>query len=264
MHGFCPLASGSKGNVLYFGTDKTKLLIDAGISAKNVTERLQEIGVSIDEIDAIMISHEHTDHIAGLKALALKYAIPIFANMETAKAILEELEELPQFKIFTTGEPFIFQDLEIHPFAVPHDAREPVGFTIQTEEHKIGICTDLGFATSLVQHELKQCHVLYVEANHRPSMVHACARPPFYKERVLSGTGHLSNEDCGKLLVQIAHEGILQVYLAHLSSECNTPEVALNTVQEILKKEGITLPLTIAYQEKRSAATELYLMKKMI
>jgi phosphoribosyl 1,2-cyclic phosphodiesterase len=257
MIGFCPLASGSKGNCIYIGTKKTKILVDAGISMKNIKEKLLELGTSIEKIDAIMISHEHTDHIAGLRVLASKLGIPIIANTETAKAIVEQFHECPNFKIFITGETFEFQDLEIHPFTVQHDARDPVAFTIKTEHEKLGICTDLGFATSLVQNHLKNCHILYVEANHKPSMVHASSRPASYKQRVLSRTGHLSNEACGELLAHVAHDAIKQVYLAHLSSECNTPDTALNTVSSILQLHGIALNIAIAHQEVRSKATPL-------
>src|SRR5205809_610048 len=121
MNGFCPLASGSKGNAIYFGTSQTRILIDAGISAKTARERLDEIGVDLRDIDAILITHEHTDHIKGLSSLAVKAKIPVLANSETAKAILETLDEMPKFKIFTTGETFEFGDIEVHPFTIPHD-----------------------------------------------------------------------------------------------------------------------------------------------
>jgi phosphoribosyl 1,2-cyclic phosphodiesterase len=255
MYGFCPLASGSKGNCIYLGTKKTKLLIDAGISTKAIKERLAEINVDISEIDAIIVSHEHTDHILGLKVLALKHNIPIIANSLTAKAILDHLHECPKFKIFITGESFEFQDLEIHPFSIQHDAVDPVAFTFRFDGLKLGVCTDLGFVTSLVRNHLLECNVLYVEANHKPSMVHSSSRPMSYKQRVLGRTGHLSNEACGELLSHVAHDGLKQVYLAHLSSECNSPEVALSTVASILEQHGITTRIAIAHQETNSIPT---------
>lgn len=255
MYGFCPLASGSKGNCLYLGTKKTKILIDAGISTKNIKERLSEIDVCLSEIDAVFVSHEHGDHIMGLKVLAFKYKIPIVTNTLTAKAIVEDFGECPKFKIFQTGEPFDFHDLHVHPFSVQHDARDPVAFTLQFDQFKLGICTDLGFVTSLVTSKLSNCNVLYVEANHKPSMVHASSRPMSYKQRVLSRSGHLSNEDCAELLSHVAHDALKQVYLAHLSSECNSPEVALTTVTEILNTKGITLPISVCPQEKKSTPT---------
>lgn len=200
MKGFCPLASGSKGNCVYLGTGQTKILIDAGISAKALQARLGEINVDLAEIDAILITHEHTDHIQGLKTLAYKMGIPVLANHETAKGIVDVFHDCPKFKIFSTGESFEFGDLEIHPFSIQHDTVDPVAFTIKTGSLKLGFCTDLGFATTLVQSKLQECDYLYLEANHQISMVHSSSRPMIYKQRVLSRSGHLSNEACGTLL----------------------------------------------------------------
>jgi len=249
MYGFCPLASGSKGNCIYVGTKETKILIDAGISAKAVRAKLAEINVALEDIDAIFVTHEHTDHIQGLKVLAFKLGIPVFANSETAKGIVEYLHECPKFKIFSTGETFEFGDMEIHPFSIQHDTLDPVAFTIRINNMKLGFCADLGFVTTLVQNQLRDCDYLYIEANHQPSMVHASARPMVYKQRVLSRTGHLSNEACGNLLREIAHTDLKHVHLAHLSSECNTPDVALNVIREILEKQGISLEMCTAPQD---------------
>lgn len=249
MQGFCPLASGSKGNSLYLGTSQTRILIDAGISAKTVASRLHEIGVALNEIDAILITHEHTDHIKGLTSLAITHQIPVFANSDTAKAIIEILGETPKFKIFSTGETFEFGDLQIHPFSIQHDTLDPVAFTIKTPEHKIGICTDLGFATTLVKSHLKNCDYLYVEANHQPSMVHACNRPQVYKQRVLSRQGHLSNEQCAELLAEIAHTNLKHIHLAHLSQECNSPELALEIISNKLMELEYRIETSIAFQD---------------
>lgn len=254
MKGFCPLASGSKGNSIYLGTEQTKILVDAGLSGKALIQKLSEINVDISEIDGILISHEHIDHIQGLKVLALRLGIPILANAETAKGIVGALHDCPKFKIFATGETFEFGDLEIHPFSIQHDTLDPVAFTIKTAGLKLGFCTDLGFVTTLVSTQLRDCDYLYVEANHQPSMVHASARPMVYKQRVLSRTGHLSNEACGQLLSQVYHPGLKHVHLAHLSSECNTPEVAINVVQGILRAQGISIDMCTAPQHMISRA----------
>lgn len=254
MKGFCPLASGSKGNSVYLGTTQTKILIDAGISAKALQARLGEINVDISEIDAILITHEHTDHIQGLKVLAYKMGIPVLANHDTAKGIVETFHGCPKFKIFSTGETFEFGDLEIHPFSIQHDTLDPVAFTIRVNDLKLGICTDLGHATSLVQTHLSHCDYLYLESNHQPSMVHASPRPMVYKQRVLSRNGHLSNEACGNLLAHVYHPKLKHVHLAHLSSECNSPETALSVVGDILKPHGIQLEMCVAPQDKISRA----------
>ncbi|MFI5333731.1 MAG: MBL fold metallo-hydrolase [Chlamydiales bacterium] len=252
MRGFCPLASGSKGNCIFFGSDETKILIDAGIGPKIIEKRLEEIGVSLEEIDAILVTHEHTDHISGLSALGCRMGIPIFANRETAKGIYTQLKECPKFKIFSTGESFEFSDLEILPFSIKHDALDPVAFTIRMGEVKVGLCADLGFATSLVKQALLKCDYLYLEANHQPSMVFASSRPAVYKERVLSRLGHLSNEECGDLLVELFHPDLKHVHLAHLSSECNTPEVAIGVVEGKLKQKDFAVDLSIAHQDRIS------------
>ena len=252
MIGFCPLASGSKGNSIYLGTGKTKILVDAGISLKDLTERLLKIGVEVQSIDAVLITHEHIDHIRGISALCRKWNIPVFANRETAKAIAAVSTFMPKFKIFSTGESFQFEDVKVHPFSIQHDAIEPVAFTFEFGKLKVGVCADLGFATTLVTHQLQNCDYLYVEANHQPSMVHASSRPMVYKQRVLSRQGHLSNEESAKLISDVHHEKLKHVYLAHLSSECNTPELALKIITETLEKENKSVNVTVSPQSEIS------------
>ncbi len=252
MNGFCPLASGSKGNSIFLGTQKTRVLIDAGLSALAITKKLAEIDVGLETIQAILVTHEHTDHIRGLAQLSEKWKIPILANAETAKSIVSILNCRPQFKIFTTGEPFSFGDLEVLPFSVPHDTPDPVAFRVRAMENTIGFCADLGYATSLVRKMLEGCDYLYLEANHQPSMVHACPRPAVYKERVLSRQGHLSNEACAELLVSLNHAGLKHVHLAHLSSECNSEDLALKIVGDALSQAASDAKISIAYQSKVS------------
>ena len=245
MEGYCPLASGSKGNCIYLGTKKTKILVDAGISGSATKRKLEQLGVGLEEIQAILISHDHSDHIIGLKTLAFRYGIPVFANAETAKGIYAALGSCPQFKIFTTGESFSFGDIDIHPFSIQHDTVDPVAFTLSTKGLKIGICTDLGFPTTLVRSHLKDCDYLMVEANHEPSMVHASSRPQIYKQRVLGRSGHLSNEACALLLSEVMGENLKHIHLAHLSEECNSEATALDVVK---KKIGDRIEISIAPQ----------------
>ncbi len=252
MHGFCPLASGSRGNAIFLGTDRVRLLIDAGTNCATLEERLAEIGVALNTIDAILLTHEHIDHISSIPVLVEKCKIPVFANAETAKGLCEALGYRPRFKIFTTGEPFSFEGLEIFPFSIPHDTLDPVAFTVRTQGMKLGFCTDLGYAPSMVAKELQLCDYLYVEANHQPSMVHSSHRPAIYKKRVLSRQGHLSNQDCAALIASVFHSQLKHVHLAHLSGECNTPEVALQVVGDFLAAQGKTVPLSIAWQDRSS------------
>ncbi|MBI3236271.1 MAG: MBL fold metallo-hydrolase [Chlamydiales bacterium] len=252
MIGFCPLASGSKGNALYLGTPSVKILIDAGLSCKALEQRLEMIQVSMDQIDAILITHEHIDHIRGLEILSSKYDIPIFANADTAKVLISSFKKKARFKIFSTGETFEFADLEIHPFSIQHDAIDPVAFTIGAQGLKLGICADIGFITTHVLSKLQLCDYLYIEANHEISMVHSSSRPAVYKQRVLGRQGHLSNQECAQLIADVFHPGLKHIYLAHLSSECNSAELALQIISRQIASYGATTQVSIALQESIS------------
>jgi phosphoribosyl 1,2-cyclic phosphodiesterase len=252
MIGFCPLASGSKGNAIYLGTKETKILIDAGISYKQLQLRLSEIGVDVADIEAVLITHEHMDHIAGLKTLCTHSKVCVISNAETAKGIYQNLQFLPRFKIFTTGEAFEFKDLRIHPFSVQHDTLDPVGFVIETQNLKLGFCTDLGYVTSLVVSHLQGCDYLYLEANHEPESVYASNRSYIYKQRVLSRQGHLSNQESSNLLLSVMHKNLKHVHLAHLSSECNSEKGALQSIRRVMEKAGHLPEISIAYQDKIS------------
>ncbi len=252
MIGFCPLASGSKGNSIYFGSKDAKILIDDGISFAQLSLRLSQVNVKIEEIDAVLITHEHTDHIYGLKVLSEKLDIPIFANSDTAKGIYNNLNILPKFKIFTTCEEFEFKDLQILPFSVQHDTLDPVGFIIKTNNLKFGFCTDLGFVTTLVAKMLKDCDYLYIESNHHISMVHSSNRSFVYKQRVLSRQGHLSNSDCIKLLDEILHPNLKHIHIAHISNECNSKELIKELVENLLKKKNSKAEVSLTYQDKIS------------
>jgi phosphoribosyl 1,2-cyclic phosphodiesterase len=252
--GYYPLASGSQGNCAVYVSDEAIFLIDAGISCRATERHLADLNLSLKDIKAILITHEHGDHIKGLKTLYKKCPAPILANSGTARGIVAAFGETPRFKIFSTGESFRFLDVDVHPFSVQHDTMDPVGFTLQSPYGKLGWCTDLGFVTTLVRTRLQNCDYLFVEANHDVARVHACPRPQSYKQRVLGRTGHLSNAACADLIEAVYHEGLQHVTLAHLSSECNSPQTALETVQTRLAKKQIAVPLQIAYQDRRSEA----------
>jgi phosphoribosyl 1,2-cyclic phosphodiesterase len=252
MIGFCPLASGSRGNSLYLGTKKTKILIDVGLSYKEISARLEKIGVKMDEISAILITHEHLDHIEGLKTLVGKKEIPVLTNSETAKGICKSLQINPKFKIFSTDETFEYEDLVIHPFSIQHDTLDPVAFVIQTEQIKIGICTDLGLVTSLVKMNLQGCDYLYIEANHDVNTLFSSKRPEALKKRISGRQGHLSNQEALHLIASVLHPDLKHIYLAHLSSECNNPELTKQIVEEFLKSKSSKAKISIAYQEQIS------------
>ena len=258
MIGFCILSSGSKGNATYIESPQAKLLLDCGINYKQLRLKLEEIERSPSDIDAILVSHEHGDHIKGIEKLAKDHDIPIFANSATIKEMLKEFSFRPRFKVFTTGETFEYKDMIIHPFSIQHDTVDPVAFTIEMMGLKFGFCTDLGFATSYTEQELKGCNYLVLEANHEVAFVHASSRPSVYKERVLSRLGHLSNDQCADLLAKIYHGELEEVFLAHLSEECNHPDVALTKIKNHLEGCGIKVKLSVALQHQISKIVGLY------
>lgn len=256
MYSFCPLASGSKGNCTFVKTEKTQLLVDVGISARAIQNHLEELGTHPSEINAILLTHEHTDHIRAAKIFSERWQTPIICNRETAKALCLAFETHTdfRFKLFTTEEPFTFADLTITPFGVQHDAIEPVGFRLESSEWAAGICTDLGIWTETIAEHLRGCAVLLIEANHEPDYVFASPRSRVYKERVTGRFGHLSNRACAELIESAHTDRLNQVYLGHLSSECNSPEKALSVISEYLQSKGITAQLLIASQQMRSPA----------
>ncbi|MEM8628592.1 MAG: MBL fold metallo-hydrolase [Chlamydiota bacterium] len=253
MQGFFPLASGSKGNALLIASKETRLLIDAGISTKRLRAALTQYGFSLEEIEGVVVTHEHHDHIAGLRLLQEKWGIPIFCNLSTAKEICHRFGGFPfKCKIFSTGEAFSYKDFSIDPFSISHDTLDPVALRVNVCNHTIGICTDLGFVSSLVERKLRLCDIVYLESNHDPELVQKSKRPSTYKVRVLGNQGHLSNASCANLLGKIYHPGMRAIYLAHLSSECNTHELAVNTTHSFLSNQGVDIPIIVAQQDEPS------------
>ncbi|MFZ4773577.1 MAG: MBL fold metallo-hydrolase [Chlamydiia bacterium] len=247
MQGFCSLGSGSKGNVTVLKGEKSLFLIDVGLSKKRIEELLEKVGLELKDVNGILITHEHHDHIAGLEMIVKHHDIPVYANCETAKVLHSSMSVRPKFKIFETGVNFMLEEFLVYPFSIPHDTVEPVGFTFTYKDKKLGICTDIGFPTPQAIRALQACTHLILESNHDVGMVHACNRPQVYKRRVLSKQGHLSNEESRALLNAIIHDQLELVVLAHLSQECNHPNTALKTM------EGIQTPIEVLHQEGPSA-----------
>lgn len=242
---FVPLASGSKGNCTYLEMGMFKCLIDIGASRHYIVERLRSLSVSPEEIQGILISHEHTDHVSGLRNFIKTYRTPIICNLATARALrnLSDLE--PKFHIFVTGTTFTLGEMTVQTFNVPHDAEDPVGFVFHHQGKKLGFCTDVGQVTSWIAHSLYNCDTLLIESNHDPEMVRQSTRAPIYKERVLSQIGHLSNAECAQLLRKIITPRLKTLYLAHLSNECNTPELALTSALSVLEPLSEVTPVIV-------------------
>lgn len=231
----CSIASGSSGNCIYVGSGDTHLLVDTGISKKRIEESLAELDVKGEELSGILITHEHTDHIQGLGVFSRKYEIPIYATVGTIAGIrgCGGLGEIPDrlFRKIVKDTPFAIGDLNVKPFAISHDANEPTGFRIETEDKAVAIATDLGMYDEYIIENLKGLDAVLLEANHDIHMLEVGPYPYYLKQRVLGNQGHLSNELSGRLLCNILHDQLKYVVLGHLSKENNYPELAYETVK---------------------------------
>jgi len=235
----CVLASGSAGNAILIRTASSALLIDAGLPLKDLAQRLAEAGCAFDQIQGICISHEHSDHVSGLALVHSRHQIPVYSNRGTIEALQQEegFRDL-RCRLFTTGQAFTVGDFTVEPFAVSHDASEPVGFVVIAAGIRVGIVTDTGMATTLVRAHLRDCRVVVVESNHDEKMLRDAKRPAYLKQRIMSRHGHLSNKAAANLLAEIAGPHLHTAYLAHLSRECNRGDLALETAQRGLTDAG--------------------------
>ncbi len=230
----CVLASGSKGNAIWIADDRTQILFDAGLSGIEIQRRCHSKSLDPAKLSAIIVSHEHADHIQGVGILSRRFHLPIYISEKTAKTAGHLLGKVPDIRHFDCGTVFSVDSLMISPFSIPHDAEDPAGFTIIKNGMKIGIATDLGIATAMVKERLKACHILVIEANHDPEMLIKGPYPWPLKQRIQGRTGHLSNTDSKELLSDLKHEGLQHVVLAHLSETNNTPEKARGEVGQAL------------------------------
>lgn len=231
----CSIASGSSGNCIYIGSEENHILIDAGISGKRVEAGLKELDLSGKDLDGILVTHEHSDHIKGLGVLSRKYQVPIYATPGTIEGIkgtgsLGAIDPELFVKI-TPDENFFVGDLKISPFRVSHDAAEPTAYRVDCQEKSMAVATDLGVYTDYTVDKLKGLDVLLLEANHDIHMLEVGAYPYYLKRRILGERGHLSNESAGKLLCKLLHDNLKNVLLGHLSKENNFAELAYETVK---------------------------------
>ena len=230
----CMLSSGSKGNSIYISDGSTSILVDAGLSGIEIERRMKSKELNPEKLDAIVISHEHADHIHGVGVLSRRYSIPVYISKKTFKAASPFLGKINEFKKFECGEKFTINNLTFHPFSISHDAEDTAGFTVSLNSTKIGIATDLGIATTMVKEHLKKCSVLILEANHDPDMLANGPYPWPLKQRIKSRTGHLSNEQSKALLQEIQHDALEHVILSHISETNNTPQKAISVVGQAI------------------------------
>jgi phosphoribosyl 1,2-cyclic phosphodiesterase len=259
----CSIASGSSGNCIYAGTDNCHLLIDAGISGKRIEAGLNEIGLKTGEMQGVLVTHEHSDHIKSLGVLARKYGLPMYATQGTVdwikqrQAIGKVDESL--FRIVHPEETFTIGDMQIQAIPTSHDAAEPVAYLMRQGEKTMGVITDLGKYDDYIVDKLQGLDVLLLEANHDVHMLQVGAYPYQLKQRILGDRGHLSNELSGQLLGRILHDKFQKVILGHLSQENNYPQLAYETVRlEVTMGEnpykGSDFPIVVA---KRNDVSEL-------
>ncbi len=239
------LASGSRGNCAIVASARTKILVDAGISGRETCKRMKALGEDPHSLSAILITHEHSDHIYGLATLAKRLRIPVFMTGAThqawARALRDENGERPQlekFERFESGHRFQVGDIEVKPFTIPHDAADPVGFTFRAEGVNVGFATDLGYIPASVRDHLRGCDVLVLESNHDLEMLRVGPYPWSVKQRVMSRVGHLSNEALADFLSSDYDNSATFVVLAHLSQENNDPEIARRQAEKALATRG--------------------------
>ncbi|MBO5461455.1 MAG: MBL fold metallo-hydrolase [Ruminococcus sp.] len=259
----CSIASGSSGNCIYVGSDNTHLLVDTGISKKRIEEGLKELDVKGDEINGILITHEHSDHIQGLGVFSRKYGIPIYATKGTLWGIehCAMLGKMPEglFHQIETDKAFTLGDIEVHPFQISHDANQPCGYRFEQGEKAVAVATDLGKYDDYIIKNLTGLDAILLEANHDVHMVEVGPYPYPLKRRILGDRGHLSNELSGRLLCDILHDNLKYVVLGHLSKENNYARLAHETVKlEVTLGDnpynGEELAMTVA---KRDAVSEI-------
>ena len=243
----CSITSGSSGNCIYVGSDHTHVIVDAGISGKKIEEGLNTLGLKTTDLNGILITHEHTDHIAALGVLARRYGIPMYATSGTIAGIMEtkNLGEIPKdlFCVIEADKPFQINDLQVNPIKISHDALEPVAYRIGQDAHSVGVVTDLGKYDDYIVDSFQGVEVLLLEANHDVNMLQVGRYPYYLKRRILGDKGHLSNELSGQLLCRLLHDKLKMVLLGHLSEENNLAELAYETVRlEILMGDNIYKP----------------------
>ena len=241
---FFSLYSGSTGNSLLLQSDNCNLLIDSGVSAKKVIDGLEQVGTSISDIDAILVTHEHSDHVQSLGTLSKKYDIPVFANAKTWDAMKSQQDKIDEHnkKFFVSNEDFEIKDILIHSFSIPHDASDPCGFNFVSNKEKFSVATDIGHMTTNIIDCLENSKFLMLEANYEPEVLKCSSYPYLLKTRIAGPNGHLSNQLAGKTIARLMDSGLKEVMLGHLSKENNFPELAHKSVLEELQYAGFSEP----------------------
>jgi phosphoribosyl 1,2-cyclic phosphodiesterase len=249
----CLLSSGSSGNSIYIQNKSTRVLVDAGLSGKQIEIRLQSIGVSPETLQGIVVSHEHSDHIKGVGVLARRYGFPVWMTQGTLDSSKTVFQGSERIRVFENDEDFSIGDLEFQPFPLPHDARDPVNFVVTDGLVKVAIATDMGVMTQLVYQRLRDVDFVALEANYDRKMLMDGPYPWDLKKRISGRHGHLPNDSAAETLCDLVAEGVRQAVLAHLSEKNNHPDLALSTCLDLMHKRGIRdFPMAVASRNKPS------------
>jgi len=250
------LGSGSAGNSALVATDHCKILVDGGLSARQLVLRLEQCGVAPEHLDGVLLTHEHGDHVCGLEVLCRKFDVPIYCNALTAEAIRGDgpLDRHRNWRLFRTGADFSICDIVVQSFPVPHDAVDPVGFAFHAGARGLGFITDLGYATKMLVERLREVHTLVIETNHDEKLLQNDSHRPWpVKQRIMSRHGHLSNAAAGAVIEQLLPGKVERLVLGHLSRDCNTPALATGTIRALLERCGrIDLEVYCATQSELS------------
>lgn len=261
----CSIASGSSGNCTFVSSDKTKLMIDAGLSGKKIETGLETIGVNPEELKALFITHEHIDHVQGVGVLARRYNLPVYGTAETICSMLKikSVGRIPEHLLnyVKADEGFYVDDIYVEPFAISHDSSNPVCYTFTSEGRKVAMATDLGKYDDYIISKLKGAEAILLEANHDVNMLMVGGYPYYLKQRILGDRGHLSNEHSASLIRELMNEKVQHITLAHLSDENNYEELAYETVrQELLlhtDENRVNKMLSVAKKHMASPMLEL-------
>jgi phosphoribosyl 1,2-cyclic phosphodiesterase len=248
----CSLASGSKGNCLYLETGDTRVLIDAGLSLRETLLRMEERGIDAAGVHAVLVTHEHIDHIRSAGSFARKFKVPVVASHLVHRSMEKQFKKAKVIE-FESGHAITFRDISIDPFPITHDACDPVGFIFESREGRCGSATDLGIATRLVTEKLRRCRALNLESNHDVDMLMNGPYPWVLKQRIKSRHGHLSNEDSLGLMFELAHPGLDVLVMAHLSEVNNHPDHVVRTTEAFLAEQNVCAPAVVIGDQYRAS-----------
>ncbi len=258
----CSIRSGSKGNAILVWTEKTKLMIDCGISGKAAETGILELGLQPEEIDGILVTHEHRDHTGGIGVMTRRYGIPVYANQGTWAAMERDIGKIQpeNRREFSHTQSFSIRDIEIEPFSIPHDAADPVGYCLAGAGKKVAVATDIGMLQESLFRAVQGSQIVVLEANHDKNLLEMGRYPLSLKRRIRGERGHLSNDEAGKAAEFLVRMGVKQILLGHLSPENNYPLLAKQTVENVLTAAGICpgrdMQLSIAPGDRRSAVCQ--------